>query len=434
MPTEEDVRRSLKRLPDTLTTAYDEIYGRILAQKGSAPRMALNAFRWIQNSYEPLCSETLLDAVTVEVGSSGEYFHNATVKANELLRACQNLLILDKSLNVFRFAHLSVDEYLESKLLKIESHAEIAKACLSLLCTPSWGGYDTARETTEGAYGNRHLLLYSAVFWPWHFSRCEDVKGCQILTDLWDKFISETNCKRWLHHHSTKVKIDLSFDKFWRRARALQQTEDPTLLSVVCVFGLSRIFTTVFESTPHGPRREPKDSIDRLLGPACEFGDLDIAQLLIDRGADVSAARKDGWTPLHLASRGGHEAVAQLLFDRGADVSAADEDGETPLHFASSGGYEAVARLLIDRGADVSAARKDGWTPLHLASRGGREAVAQLLIDRGADVSAADKNGSTPLDIAASSIRGRGSIVAMLRDRATTGNELTAALSPSSSP
>ena len=140
MATQKDVRRSLKALPDSLTNAYGEIYKRILTQKGSAPRLALNAFRWIQCSYEPLRSETLLDAVTVELGGSGEFSHEA-LRPNDLLKACQNLLILDKRLNVFRFAHLSVDEYLETQLPRVGSHSEIAKVCLSLLCTPGpWGG------------------------------------------------------------------------------------------------------------------------------------------------------------------------------------------------------------------------------------------------------------------------------------------------------
>ena len=48
MPTPDDIRRSLEALPDTLKDAYGEIYKRILDQSGSAPRLALGAFRGIQ--------------------------------------------------------------------------------------------------------------------------------------------------------------------------------------------------------------------------------------------------------------------------------------------------------------------------------------------------------------------------------------------------
>ncbi|KAI5795814.1 hypothetical protein FPQ18DRAFT_289411, partial [Pyronema domesticum] len=161
--TEGDVRRSLQTLPDTLTAAYHDIYHSITSQKGNASRLALSALRWIQCSYEPLCTETLLDAITVEVGRSGEFSRKDPIHANNLLKLCQNLLVLDERLNVFRFAHLSVEEYLETEtgLSKASSHTEIVKGCLSLLCTPgSWVDYNNV-TTEEGQYRDRHLLLYS---------------------------------------------------------------------------------------------------------------------------------------------------------------------------------------------------------------------------------------------------------------------------------
>ncbi|KAI5783318.1 hypothetical protein FPQ18DRAFT_111991 [Pyronema domesticum] len=342
--TEGNVRDNLQTLPDTLAAAYDDIYDHIIAQKGDAPQLALNAFRWIQCSYEPLRAETLLDTITVEVGRSGEFSRKAPIKANDLLTTCQNLLILDERLNVFRFAHLSVEEYLETKpeLSKASSHTESAKGCLSLLCTPSsWDDYNNVR-TGEGQYRDRDLLSYSVVFWPWHFSHCEDVNGWQTLTDLWNSFVSESNYQRWINYHREWVVTTYPDDTFWERVNVWQQEADNLLFSV-CVFGLSRIFTSVFESTRH----DLKADLGRILVMISQFGDLDITRLLIDNGADVSATDKDGQTPLHLASIYGYEGVAKLLIDKGADVSATSEDGQTPLHLAPN---EGVAKLLIDKG------------------------------------------------------------------------------------
>jgi len=391
MVTQPDVQSSLGELPDTLALAYDKIYERILKQKGSAPQLALNAFRWIQCSYEPLNARALLDASTAKLAKCGEFSHNTTIKANDLLRACQNLLVLDERLDVFRFAHLSVDEYLETQLPKVDSHTEIARVCLSLLCTPSvWGGYESTSKTKRGWYRDRHLLLYATVFWPWHLSRCEDGKDCQQLAGLWVVFKLETNYQRWLQYHYRRVATVWKYedDAFWVRVRSWKE-EGGDLLSSVCVFGLGGRFNNILESELHSEETHR----DRLLCLASNFGDPNIAQLLIDRGADVSAADKDSQTPLHIASQRGQEAVARLLIDRGADVSAATRDRQTPLHLASQGGHEAAARLLIDRGADVLAVTKDGRTALRLALQEGRETVARLLIDRGADVSAAGKTG-----------------------------------------
>ena len=126
MPTPNDILRGLEALPDTLKDAYSEIYQRILDQKGSAPRLALAAFRWIQCSYEPLCSEALLDAIVVEIGGQGGFSRKDTIAVDVLLKACQNLLLFGEQLGVFRFAHLSVDEYLGTKLHEVDSHGEIA--------------------------------------------------------------------------------------------------------------------------------------------------------------------------------------------------------------------------------------------------------------------------------------------------------------------
>jgi ankyrin repeat protein len=43
--------------------------------------------------------------------------------------------------------------------------------------------------------------------------------------------------------------------------------------------------------------------------------------------------------------------VARLLIDTGADVSAAKSNGSTPLRLTAENGYEAVVRLFCDRGA-----------------------------------------------------------------------------------
>ncbi|KAI5810798.1 hypothetical protein BZA77DRAFT_161382 [Pyronema omphalodes] len=160
-----DVRRGLQTLPGTLTAAYNDIYHSI--QRLHSSRLALSAFRWIQCSYEPLRTSTLLDAITVEVGRPGEFSRTEPINANSLLKLCQNLLVLDERLDVFRFAHLSVQEYLETRpeLSRATSHTEIAEGCLSLLCTPSsWDDYEEV-EIKKQDYRNRHLLSYSTLFW-----------------------------------------------------------------------------------------------------------------------------------------------------------------------------------------------------------------------------------------------------------------------------
>jgi hypothetical protein len=64
--------------------------------------------------------------------------------------------------------------------------------------------------------------------------------------------------------------------------------------------------------------------------------------------------------PLHLALQGGQPEVARMLIERGADVSAQNDHFQTPFHPVSERGHLEVARVLIERGADVSGQIKDG--------------------------------------------------------------------------
>ena len=95
----------------------------------------------------------------------------------------------------------------------------------------------------------------------------------------------------------------------------------------------------------------------------------------------MNARDKRGSTPLHLAAS--HVDVARLLVERGAEVNVGDESGYTPLHAAAASGSAEVARLLLERGADVSARDGRGFTPLHWASALCNVRVARLLLERG---------------------------------------------------
>jgi len=122
-------------------------------------------------------------------------------------------------------------------------------------------------------------------------------------------------------------------------------------------------------------------------------------EVSLDHRADLDFRDREGWTPLHLASRYGHPDIVQLLLYHGTDVDVVrSADDRTPLHLASLFGRRAVAQVLLDRSAKVDAHQADGWTPLHLASTNGHLDVVMLLIQYGATVDYRNNKEETPLD------------------------------------
>lgn len=95
-----------------------------------------------------------------------------------------------------------------------------------------------------------------------------------------------------------------------------------------------------------------------------------------------------------------HRKVAELLLERGADVNAADTLFNTPLHLAALVDNQEVVKLLIERGADVNARNNRGWTPLHIAAYWNRKDIAKLLLENGANPTVGDSSGKTPKDAA----------------------------------
>ena len=133
------------------------------------------------------------------------------------------------------------------------------------------------------------------------------------------------------------------------------------------------------------------------------------APLLMRQHSTGDASLGDGATPLMRAAKVPDLNLMRMLLDAGANPSAAQRNGSTALTIASSARaarpvtpdapvYQAVD-LLLERGADVNAANAAGETLLHQSVARG-EAFVRMLVRHGARVDVTDKAGRTPLDVA----------------------------------
>uniref|UniRef100_W5MFT8 Poly [ADP-ribose] polymerase n=1 Tax=Lepisosteus oculatus TaxID=7918 RepID=W5MFT8_LEPOC len=104
-------------------------------------------------------------------------------------------------------------------------------------------------------------------------------------------------------------------------------------------------------------------------------------------------------TPLHLAAGYNNLEVAEYLLQHGAEVNSQDKGGLIPLHNAASYGHVDVAALLIKYHACVNATDKWAFTPLHEAAQKGRTQLCALLLAHGADPTLKNQEGQSPLDL-----------------------------------
>jgi truncated hemoglobin YjbI len=105
------------------------------------------------------------------------------------------------------------------------------------------------------------------------------------------------------------------------------------------------------------------------LANECRASDgADVVRALVRSGANVNA--NDGvkhCTALHMAARRGNLEIAEVLLDCGADIDARDSLGDTPLRRAVNCDKIRVASLLLARGADVHSIGSKGLTPVQAA-------------------------------------------------------------------
>jgi len=99
---------------------------------------------------------------------------------------------------------------------------------------------------------------------------------------------------------------------------------------------------------------------------------------------DVSMGVNARVTALHIAGKHGHVNVAALLIDKGADVNAKDKWLWTPLHYACWKNRKETVEFLLVKGADLNTKDEDDKTPLAVAEKNGHSEILELLRKHGA--------------------------------------------------
>ena len=143
---------------------------------------------------------------------------------------------------------------------------------------------------------------------------------------------------------------------------------------------------------------------DTPISDAVRRGDADAVRTLLRDGADVNASAGDGMTALHWAADAGEVEIANILIDAGANVDAVTRLGDyTPLHLASRQGSASLIEALLEAGASPNSnSTAGGSSALHFAAGAGSVEAVTTLLEHGAEVNGRESSrGQTPLMFAA---------------------------------
>lgn len=386
MKLEADIQHELGRLHKALEDIYSKIYEQISDLSPPSRLTAERALNWLLCSQRQLSSEEFLVAVSADSNDSIR-----PLTEGQILSICCSLVVFDKALKVFRFAHFSVREYLESRddYSSAKSHALVAQRCLRCF-----------RKPVGPSVSDDPLQIYAQLYWAVHCEMSGSQRRTGSLEPIFTSFMKrsvhgDTGFNRWSRSAAVHVKSMSWDDPFKPKFESMLSVPTDTFFSC-CIFG--------FEEVIEHLRIYSKDDTqntntrgDTGLHLASRYGHHGIIQILLEIGTEINAKSNNGSIALHIAAENGDEVVVRMLLKHGTCVDTRDNSSQTALHYACRVGSKLVSQLLIEAKIPVNAKEENGKTALHLAAERGYESIVDLLLEKGAAVEEVDNEGSSAL-------------------------------------
>ena len=337
----DDVEEALGRLPETLEATYSETIRKFrLERHGTTSRVTIeNALKLLYCAEDSIYVKTLLEAVSV--GQDGRIIE---INKLELLRMSRSLIVIDEESGVFRFAHLSVREYLEKQeaFSGDAAHAVVAELCLGyLLHTASLVDKDQQPQVMANSkyikgprkeFGSR-FQYYALIYWPRHCMKAKLYRQSDQLQKLLLQFLGIGSDSSIYRYWNTHLWRDLSGPfsiELWRELRSCQ-TYPPNPLFVICTYGFYELLPQVFdiEGKPVAEiiaiRNYYNEAPDEV---AASHGRLETLEIILTEGSDFYTQNLDRWIGKACKSAARHSPnvkVMELLISM-ASIKHVDED------------------------------------------------------------------------------------------------------------
>ncbi|KAF7537616.1 hypothetical protein G7054_g3585 [Neopestalotiopsis clavispora] len=404
----------LHSLPEGLKAAYDRIYD------GLGPRWHIyadRAFMWLMVTTETISLEML--CILVCQDPSKKFDYDAKLSPRSLLSACRNLIKADAPDyygSKCRFAHLSVQEYLETHHLNlVTAERMFLEVSVRFWQFASATGYQKkqndktskAEHTSTSKQAITHKQLQLLTERPIrNFFKSADMST--VNQNIWDQLLRTTRgydvvrgnpCWRAFNHATT------IFDSIHREDE-LRAFGSP--IGTCAWFDNQAPIKHWIENGSFNPVVDRETARD-LLFATYIYQRPAACSLLLNAGTNfagetshmLATRMRDLFRPMRALRQELHSMLIRLLqqlFDDGAPTTFSPSNWQ--LYY---GTYPAaVARTLLENGVDLHAYDVLMRTPLmHAVMRGdGNIETTKLLLQYGAEVNSMDQNNETPLHLA----------------------------------
>lgn len=400
------LKRYLKILPPDL----EGLFAKILARDAKEVNACVSLLQWVLYSIEPLSSTELYLAIQhslVHADDQPILVPDDARLARYLVHNSRGLVEVTKSQPpLVQFIHETVREFLvgESRLAQVDrvlvgnlegwSHAKLVQACLCYFTRiydqlprirairPSfnWDFEGTNFYTTDDQF-RRNLedhfpfIKYVTYYLLQHAEMAQQ-HGISQTASLQLLSVADSQLNhRWRHLHNAFEKHNL------RRYRG-----NVTWLYVAAELNLNAL--TKVLAWDNGVLNTKCGRYGNALQAACHNGNQDLAQFLIDRGADINAEGGEHRHVVVTAAHARHCHLLKLLHERGARPS--QDIFLWALRAAVNVRSVEVAATLLGMGADLNTCPKlaTTLTPLVAAINYMDIQMATFLLDRGANTNA----------------------------------------------